>query len=65
MAAGAILHLLLSYEKAQDLNNAICYVRADPFSSIVKRVRDYREEELRKEREVQFTQLEKLDTKLR
>ena len=41
MAAGAILHLLLSYEKVEDLNNAVCYVRADPLSGIVRRVRDY------------------------
>jgi molybdopterin/thiamine biosynthesis adenylyltransferase len=41
MAAGAILHLLLSYEKAENLKNAVCYTRLDPFSGVVKRVRDY------------------------
>lgn len=41
MAAGAILHLLLSYEKCENLKNAVCYTRLDPFSGIVKRVRDY------------------------
>ena len=40
LAAAAAMHILLSLRKASKIYNTICYSRLDPFSSIVKRIRD-------------------------
>jgi molybdopterin/thiamine biosynthesis adenylyltransferase len=40
LAAAAVMHILLSLRKAKKPENVICYSRLDPFSSIVKRIRD-------------------------
>ncbi len=41
LAAGAIIHLLSSYERVENLSNAIVYSRMDPLSSRFARAKDY------------------------
>lgn len=46
LGAGALLHCLLSLENAINPRNTIVYSRIDPFSSIVKRAKDYDPQEV-------------------
>lgn len=41
LAAGSILHLLSSYERVEDLKNAVVYSRLDPLGSRFARAKDY------------------------
>jgi molybdopterin/thiamine biosynthesis adenylyltransferase len=44
LAAAAAMHILLSWRKASKVDNVIVYSRLDPFSGVVKRLRDMESE---------------------